>query len=847
VGLLEQLLLLYAGIVLLDVALAFMLWRRGGTLNRLLFVVWVAAALSFVAQGLAQGGPFLVTLGFASVFLVNLTLAWLLAALADLEVPTRLYTAGLAAAVAVSGAVSLGGGPFWAIALPTAVAVATPLFVTALRALRAPRRPLTASGKTLAAACFLFCAHNLDFPFLRPNPDFVVFGFSVALFIVLALSITAPIVVLERVTQERVRAEEQSLIHGRFFANVSHELRTPLTLILAPVERLLERAGSPGERSLLEVVRRNAQRLVRHVDELLDLSRIDVGGLRLNVGPVNLQALAASIREKVQPTAEDRSIEVTLTDDDTTTTVFGDAHRLESILTNLIANALDHTPEKGRIDLRVGGDAEWTTVEVRDTGPGIPAEALPRVFDRFFQAQGTERRRGRGTGIGLALSRELAELHGGTLNVQSAPGEGTTFKLSLRRGKDHFAPDAIERRKEFVPHESEDRRGVVAAAFPLAPRPDDAGEASRSAAPEDVPGAPVRHRVLVVEDEEEMRSFLVQILAPAHEVVAAEDGEAALAVLPEVSPDLVVTDVMMPGRSGVDLCRTLKGDPRWSSIPVILLTALAGSETTLEAYAHGADDFVAKPFHPQVLLARVRAQLRLRELSTQLVSREKLAAVGVIAAGVAHEVRNPLNAVLNAARALQGNLPSPEMTGELLETVIDGAERIDGIVESLDSHARPAERNGIRLLDPRESFDATFRLLKHRASEVAIERRYRTRRRVSGRAGSVNQALVNVVDNALRSGSRRIVATVEDAPDGFVRMSIEDDGPGVPGAIADRVFDPFFTTRDPGDGTGLGLHLSRQIIRENGGEMRLLTRAPQGAVFEILLPSDTSRERDHHG
>jgi signal transduction histidine kinase len=388
---------------------------------------------------------------------------------------------------------------------------------------------------------------------------------------------------------------------------------------------------------------------------------------------------------------------------------------------------------------------------------------------------------------------------------------------------------------------------VVTAAFPLAPRPDGAGEASQSAAPEDVPGAPVRHRVLVVEDEEEMRSFLVQILGSAHEVVAAEDGDAALAVLPEVSPDLVVTDVMMPGRSGVDLCRTLKGDPRWRSIPVILLTALAGSETTLEAYAQGADDFVAKPFHPQVLLARVRAQLRLRELSTQLVSREKLAAVGVMAAGVAHEVRNPLNAVLNAARALQGDGSSPEMTAELLETLIDGAERIDGIVASMDTHARPAERNGIRLLDPRESLDATFRLLKHRASEVAIERRYRTRRRVSGRAGSVNQALVNVVDNALRSGSRRIVATVEDAPDGFVRMSIEDDGPGVPGDIADRVFDPFFTTRDPGEGTGLGLHLSRQIIRENGGEMRLLTRAPQGAVFEILLPSETSPERDHHG
>jgi signal transduction histidine kinase len=224
-----------------------------------------------------------------------------------------------------------------------------------------------------------------------------------------------------------------------------------------------------------------------------------------------------------------------------------------------------------------------------------------------------------------------------------------------------------------------------------------------------------------------------------------------------------------------------------------------------------------------------------------------MAAVGVMAAGVAHEVRNPLNAVINAARVLQGGQRSPEMTEELLETVVDGAERIEGIVGALDSHARPAERNGVRLLDPRESLDATFRLLKHRTGEVDIERRYRTGRPVSGRAGSVNQVLVNVVDNALRAGGRRIVATVEDAPDGFVRICIEDDGPGVPGDIADRIFDPFFTTRDPSEGTGLGLHLSRQIVRDNGGDIRLLTRAPQGAVLEILLPSEIPSERADHG
>ena len=846
--LVAQMLLLYAGIILLDVVLAVMLWLRGGALNRLLFFVWAAAAFSFVAQGLAQDGSFVITLGFAAVFVVDLALAWLLAALAGIEVPTRAYAAGLVAAVLVSGALALAGGPFWAVALPTAVAVAAPLFQTAWRALRSPRRPLTASGKTLAAACFLFCAHNLDFPFLRMQEDFAVFGFTLALFIVLALSITAPIVVLERVTQERVRVEEQSRLHGKFFANVSHELRTPLTLILAPVERLLEGTSSDAHRSLLEVVRRNAQRLLQHIDELLDLSRLDVGGLRLNVAPVNLPALVASVREKARPTAEDRGVELASTCAQAPTDVFGDAHRLESILTNLIANALDHTPPGGRIDLRVSATAGGAVVEVADTGPGIPADQLPRVFERFFQADKVERRRGRGAGIGLALSRELAELHGGSLTVTSVVGAGTTFRLSLRQGRDHFSPDVIERRSRFVPPQGGERRATAIATREAPPPTPGTGEQRfvPGASPVDDRGGGARHRILVVEDEEEMRSFLAQLLAPDHDVVTAKDGDDALAVLSEVAPDLVVTDVMMPGRNGVDLCRALKSDPRWRLVPVILLTALAGSETTLEAYAHGADDFVTKPFHPQVLLARVRAQLRLRELSTQLVSREKLAAIGVMAAGVAHEVRNPLNAVMNAARVLRADGGFDESSGELLETLIDGAERVDGIVGSLDAHVRPAEGGGIRPFDPRQSLDATFTLLKHRLGEIGIERRYRTRGLAVARAGPVSQVLVNVVDNAVRSGCRRIVATIEDAPDGFVRLCVEDDGPGVPPAIADRIFDAFFTTRAPGEGTGLGLHLSRQIVRDSGGEIRLLTRAPHGAAFEILLPSDSRRERASH-
>jgi signal transduction histidine kinase len=845
VGLVGQLLLLYAGILLLDIVLSATLWlQRGGGLNRLLFLVWMATALSAVAQGLAVEGSFVITLGFATVFLVGLALAALLAALVDLDLPWRAYSAGLAAGLVASAAAAATRAPFWAVSLPTAVAVAAPLFHTALRSLVAPRRPLTASGRTLAVSCFLFCVHNLDYPFLRMREEFAALGFTIALFIVLALSITAPIVVLERVTEERLRIEHVSRLHNHFFANVSHELRTPLTLILAPVEQLLLKAATKEERALLDVVRRNATRLLQHIGELLDLSRIDVGGLRLNVAPLNLPALAGSIREKVQPTAEARGIDLRVEAPPTPVVVLGDAHRVESILTNLVANALDHTPSGGRIVIRVRDNHQRAVVEVSDNGPGIPETHLARIFERFFQASGVERRRGRGSGIGLALARELAELHGGALTAESTVGQGTTFSLVLQKGEDHFRPEVIERRRSFARLDGSDRRSEDTATVetpPLArPRPAaPAGPPSRVAGAIEGP----RARILLVEDEEDMRSLLVDLLRPQHEVFPVGDGEAAIEMLPEVVPDLVISDVMMPGRSGIDLCRILKDDPRWCHTPVILLTALAGSETTLEAYALGADDFVTKPFHPQVLLARVTAQLRLRTLSTQLVAQEKVAAVGMLAAGVAHEVRNPLNAVMNAARLLRADGGVPKPNADLLEVMIDGTQRIEGIVAMLDTAVRPADEGGVQAYDVRKSLDATFALLGFRLGAIEIERRYLTRRNAVGPAGPLNQVLLNVVDNAIRSGAHRIVATVDDAEDGRVRVLIEDDGPGVPHAVADKIFDPFFTTRPVGEGTGLGLYLSRQVARKSGGELRLVSGASRGAAFELLLPTQLARER----
>lgn len=615
---------------------------------------------------------------------------------------------------------------------------------------------------------------------------------------------------------------------SRFFANVSHELRTPLTLILAPVEHLLETAHDDTPRRDLRVIRNNAGRLLRLIDELLDLSRLDAGGLRLNVAEVDFRALVQGIIEDSASLARRKLIELEL-DGPPSAGIFGDAHRLESVVSNLVGNALKYTQDEGRVRVRLRDEPARVVLDVEDDGPGISEEDLPRVFERFFQVVGSERRREGGVGIGLALAKELTELHGGELSVRSTPGRGTTFSLSLPKGREHFRPEVIERRISLSPS-APGRRvdDLVTDSEYVTPVPD--------AAVSPIADTGLRgRRILVVEDRDDLRSFIAALLSEEHTVLEAADGETALAIVKREQPDLVLSDVMMPGGSGTDLCRRIKRDPTMGNVPVVLLTARVGSEATLDAYAHGADDFVAKPFHPRVLLARVRAQLRLRALGLEVASREKLAVVGTLAAGVAHEVRNPLNALSNAISLLQERELPAETVRKLLSVSGDAAERIRLIVSALDTHARPAEAGGLAPCDLSQGVEATLRLVEYRLAGVTVVRDYATKRCALVSVSAVNQVILNLVDNALRAGATRLQIAVRDEPRDIV-FSLADNGPGIPQEMVHRIFDPFFTTRAPGEGTGLGLYLARNMARNQGGDL-LLVRNIGGAEFELRLPA----------
>jgi signal transduction histidine kinase len=299
--------------------------------------------------------------------------------------------------------------------------------------------------------------------------------------------------------------------------------------------------------------------------------------------------------------------------------------------------------------------------------------------------------------------------------------------------------------------------------------------------------------------------------------------------------------VMMPGATGIDLCRTIKSDPVLRHTPVILLTARSGSDATLEGYAVGADDFVSKPFHTQVLRARVTAQLKLRFLSLQLAAQGRLMTATTLAAGIAHEIRNPLNAIINGVMVIQqsNEEPLPASSEKLLQVVADGGRRILDIVSALDSHVRPSEGSGIVSCEVQVGIDSTLRLLGHRLESIAVHRLYESKRPILAPPGEFNMVFVNLIDNAIKANPSNIYATVRDVSDS-VRIEISDDGPGISHAVAQRIFDPFFTTRPVGDGTGLGLYLCQRIVRSRGGDLRYESRPGGGATFIVDVPAEDS-------
>jgi PAS domain S-box-containing protein len=505
-------------------------------------------------------------------------------------------------------------GPIW----PAAVAAKGEACVVALDGLCA--EPLPTGGWSEPPA------HAVVEPLPRQGGD--PYGFLVAAanryrplddayrgFIALTAGYVAAGIAGARVYQaQRLRAEELAELDRAktaFYSNVSHEFRTPLTLIAGPVEELRgEFAGSdPRVREQLEVVRRNALRLGKLVNTLLDFSRIEAGRMQARFAPVDLATLTAELASVFRSAVERAGLAFEVDAAPLPEPVYLDRSLWEKIVLNLLSNALKFTFD-GAIRVAVRTDGDRALVTVADSGVGVPEHEMPRLFERFHRIENTRARSHEGSGIGLALVKELVALHGGTITASSTEGEGTEFTIALPLGRGHLADDALtDDGDRGDSPEALDTDAFVQEA--LRWLPDEEPEEPVQ------PAGPGAAHVLVVDDNADMRDYLARLLRGAgHRVTALADGASALEAARAEPPDLVVSDVMMPGISGLDLVAALRQDPHTPGLPVLLLSARAGQEASIEGLEAGADDYLVKPFTAADLLARVRANVELSRLQT---------------------------------------------------------------------------------------------------------------------------------------------------------------------------------------------------------------------------------------
>ena len=659
-----------------------------------------------------------------------------------------------------------------------------------------------------------------------------------------------------RLRLEKANGELKDLDEAktRFFANVSHELRTPLTLLIGPLETLLAAEEDAERKALLESMASNSRRLLRQVNALLDGAKLESGRLRLEPVPGNLGTLLGELVEAAIPLAERRGIRLETERLDELPDSSFDPHKIEIVAANLLSNALKFTPRGGRVTVR--GDAEDAAAvcfEVIDDGPGIPADQLEPIFDRFHQVDGSSSREHGGTGLGLALARELARLHGGGVTVRSRLGEGAAFRVELPREP---AGAAAERRRR--PRRREDQlvlaRTEAQAAREYALRslretllsdvelPRRAGEAPRPQPPSEAP------RLLLVEDNSDLRSFLGARLARRYRVETAADGAAGLEAAQRCRPDLVVTDVMMAGMDGFELCRRLKGDPAFASTPVILLTARAGTDAVAEGLEAGADDYVVKPFALRELEARIAAHLRSREIERQLHEREsRLAAIGQMTSAVVHDLRNPLTLVkgyADLAHTLVLRGGDAATIARELDTVRTESDRLRRMIEEILDYARGgAPRLAVETLLARGFLAGVLQPLaadlRERGIETAVDLRLDAALQVTLDRDRVQRVLENLLTNAREAlatwGIAKRVWVRAWAEGGSLAVRVADSGPGIPTEAVEHLFEPFATGKQ--QGTGLGLVTVRNLVKAHGGDVRVEAKAPEGgAAFTVLLP-----------
>jgi signal transduction histidine kinase/DNA-binding NarL/FixJ family response regulator len=436
--------------------------------------------------------------------------------------------------------------------------------------------------------------------------------------------------------EQSEKLKEMDRVKSRFFANISHEFRTPLTLIMGPMEQILAGNRDKDLKNQLNLMLRNSHRLLTLINQLLDLSRFDSGKMKLQAAPQNIVPFLKGIMASFEQLAVQKKLAVKFMAESEVEDIslYFDSPKMEQVFTNLLINAVKFTPAGGEIVVSVkrgqpregSFPAGFIEISVCDTGIGIPQEKLPHIFDRFYQVERPGSPDHKGTGIGLALTGELAALHHGKIDVHSREGMGTEFVIHLPLGNEHLKADEVIDPAQFQSSAIREKTGEIPDLYVLG---DETGEEEKErecaeSGREPGPEAQARNIILVVEDNPDVRKYIREPLEPIYAVIEAKDGKEGIARAKEVIPDLIISDIMMPHVDGYELCGVLKRNIETCHIPIILLTAKASEESMIQGLETGADDYITKPFNTKVLSIRIKNLIDLRRQLQLKIQRKRM-------------------------------------------------------------------------------------------------------------------------------------------------------------------------------------------------------------------------------
>ncbi len=668
---------------------------------------------------------------------------------------------------------------------------------------------------------------------------------------------------------ERAHNELKALdsFKSQLFANITHEFKTPLAMVLAPLELILQ--GEMGElsaahRSTFESMFRSGLKLLKMIGDLLDLSKLEESKMRLKVGEHDVAEYLRGLVAQVQPLAQRKNIALTLRVDAQSALAWCDLDRIERVFLNLLSNATKFTPPGGHVQVVVRSVGPMLEVVVQDDGPGFPPDKADRIFERFYQVDMGGTRRYGGTGIGLALAKEIVELHGGRIWAESSAGAKFTVELPCDR--EHFRPDVLDRRgaaRDVPEGNRATDRGLMDVAVQMSARDEyrllDIAEATdRRVSPRDSDEDQKAHVVLVVDDTPDIIRLVHNSLRTHFKVISAEDGLKGLEMALRERPSLIIADLMMPGIDGLEMTRRLRAAEETRHIPVLMLTAKGDLEDRVAGLETGAAAYLAKPFSPRELLTTARALVQAQEATADIVLTQRMDSLEIVAGGLAHEINNPLNYLKNAlarvrmdAESLAAgkiekeDLPKVEKRmRELFDLAEGGIKRIAGTVDLMSSYSKAGYSRQVRPYD-------VFAAIREVVSMVlpATGRPVQVDLDLPGEGVAecvpeeFNQVLSNLVQNAIEAcpetgGMVRIRGRQEGEE---LMLSVKDNGPGVRTEDVQRIFTPFFTTKGPGRGMGMGLTITWRVIQSLGGTVEV--KPGLGAEFVLRIPRKQTRLR----